>query len=110
MEDELEELLRYSYGRRQDMLTQRGENRVPIPTSMFASLKVVLPWLIAAGTFLWHAGGEWKTTAAANIRIDAFEQRLKNEFVTKDDFKHVAADVRDIKVLLMEGRRRETRP
>lgn len=89
---ELEELIRYSKGRH-----MRSDT---MPTRVDA-VKVILPWLITGGVFLWQAGGSWTTAASATARVAELEQKMKAEFVTKDDFKHVAEDVREIRVFLI---------
>lgn len=92
IEDELEELIRYSHGRqmRAETMPPRGD-----------ALKIVLPWLITAGMFIWQASGQWTIAASATAKVAELELKMKAEYVTKDAFQHVATDVREIRLFLM---------
>ena len=67
--------------------------------------KTLIPWIVTAIIFIWNSGGTWSATtsdlAAATRKVDALEAELRTNYVTKDDFKHVAEDVGIIKNLLM---------
>lgn len=73
--------------------------------------KTLIPWIVTAAIFLWNSGGTWSATTAdlaqAVKKVDALEGELRTNYVTKDDFKHVAEDVRDIKTLMMRVERRQ---
>lgn len=75
-------------------------------TASWEWLKTLIPWIVTAAIFLWQTGGTWSATAgdvaAANKKVEALELELKASYVTKDAFRAVAEDVRDIKQLLMQ--------
>lgn len=77
-------------------MLEASESAMP---SRFETFKTILPWIVTAALFLWQAGGSW-------AKVSGLEQTLKENYVTKDDFKHVAEDVRDIKAFLLDRNRR----